>query len=74
MSAKSAVEMFSELVRIGYVTPARVDPSGAMMPTAQIRVSTGLAFSTPPMNNMSVVEGGKRAELERRMEGDTKGA
>lgn len=74
MSAKSAVEMFNELVRLGYVTPATVEPSGNMMPTAYIRVPTGLAFSTPPMNNKSVREGGKRAKLERSMEGDTEGA
>lgn len=71
MTAKSAIEMFGELVNLGYVTPATVDPSGAMMPTAYIRVPTGLAFATPPMNKTPPARS-KNAKLERRTQRNIK--
>jgi hypothetical protein len=44
------MEMFDELVRLGYVVPANVDPAGWMMPTAYVSVPTSTAFVTPPIN------------------------
>ena len=48
MLAKTPVEMFNELVQMGHITPALIDPSNLMMPTAYISVPTTLVFSTPP--------------------------
>ena len=49
-AALTPMEMFNELVRLGYVVPANFDPAGWMMPTAYISVPTSTAFTMPPIN------------------------
>lgn len=48
MSRMTPVEMFNELVKLGYVTAATFDPSRLMVPTAYVSVPTAMAFYTPP--------------------------
>ena len=49
MSDKTPMEMFNELIRMGFVVPAATEPSDLMEPTAYITVPTSLAFVTPPI-------------------------
>lgn len=44
------VDMFNELVRLGYVVPASSDPNSMMVPTAYVSAPSYLAFSTPPVH------------------------
>lgn len=45
----NAVEMFNELVRLGYIVPSDLEPSELHTPTAYISVPTTLAFATAPV-------------------------
>jgi len=73
MTILSAIEMFDDLVRRGYVTPARIEPSSLMMPTAYVTVPTRLAFVTPAIEQ-ETTEGGRDAKLGSRPTRDTKRA
>jgi hypothetical protein len=46
MNAKTSVEMFSELVRLGHVSPA-TGPLDLVMPTAYRSVPSVLVYNTP---------------------------
>jgi hypothetical protein len=46
------VEMFNELVRLGYVVPGSIEPSRLKEPTAYISVPTVLAFASPPVEDV----------------------
>jgi hypothetical protein len=48
MPDKTPTEMFNELMQMGHVIPASIEPSSLMVPTAYISVPTTLVFSTPP--------------------------
>jgi hypothetical protein len=43
------VEMFNELVRLGYIIPSTIEPSRLREPTAFISVPTMLAAASPPI-------------------------
>ena len=72
MAQLSAVEMFGELVRRGYLVAASVEPSAATMPTAYVNAPTSLAFATPPIHTTNLT-GTENAELEPRSQGDSEG-
>jgi hypothetical protein len=59
MDQKSPTEMFAELVRMGFVSPAKVEPTSLMVPTAYISVPTTLAFASPPLPAPEVKRGGQ---------------
>lgn len=67
----TAPEMYEELVSLGYVRPATVEPSILMEPTAYISVPTTLAFATPPIPAAPEREG-KNAKLGAGPKGNTK--
>jgi hypothetical protein len=46
---KTPLEMFNHLVQLGYIRPARVEPSRLKEPTAYINVPTMLAAVSPPI-------------------------
>ena len=71
MAQMNAIEMFNELIRLGYFVPATVDPSNLMMPTAYVSLPTTLAFATPPMQ-ISVSKDGRNAKLGARAKGNSK--
>lgn len=48
MTAKTPMEMFAELVKMGKVISSTVEPSNLMAPTGYISVPTTLVFATPP--------------------------
>jgi hypothetical protein len=48
MPDKTPMEMFSELVQMGHIVPASIEPSSLMAPTAYVSVPTTLVFATPP--------------------------
>ena len=57
----SAVEMYKELIQLGYVRPSDVQPSGLMMPTAYITVPTSTTYFTPPLPK---AEGQEKADAK----------
>jgi len=71
MPQMSAIEMFSELIRLGHIVPASVDPSSLMMPTAYVSLPSALAFSTPPMQT-SASKDGRNAKLGVRVKRNSK--
>jgi hypothetical protein len=71
MTVLTAVEMFQEMVRRGYVVPARTEPSRLREPTAYVSVPTSLVFSTPPIRAPGS-EGKTGAKLESRSKGNPK--
>ena len=48
MSDKTPMEMFNELIQMGHVVPASIEPSSLMVPTAYASLPTTLVFATPP--------------------------
>jgi hypothetical protein len=68
MTDKTPVEMFNELIELGYIVPGEVEPDGMMEPTAYISAPTTLAFATPPVPELQWEQvGGKaNAKLGRR--------
>lgn len=58
------VEMFNELVRLGYARSGRVEPSRLREPTAYITVPTTLAFSTPPVPKLEPGPQGVRSNAK----------
>ena len=64
-------EMFNELVRRGFVTPASIDPAWWMMPTAYVSVPTATAFFSPPISAADQ-EPESDAKLGLRVEGNQK--
>jgi hypothetical protein len=71
MSKMTPTEMFTELVRMGYATPATIEPSRWMVPTAYVSVPTSLAFFTPPISLPSSKDI-KNAKLGSRPKRDSK--
>lgn len=71
MVKKSPVEMFNELVHMGYIVPADVDPDGLYEPTAYVGVGTTLAFETPPIPLLDQL-GGSNAKLGSRTQRNQK--
>ncbi len=63
------VEMYNELVQMGYVVPASIEPNAMMTPTAYISVPSTLNFFTPPVS-VSPKKEGKNAELGLRAKGN----
>ena len=49
MNVKTPLDMFTEMVGLGYIMPASVEPSRLMTPTAYISVPTSLVYATPPV-------------------------
>jgi hypothetical protein len=74
VNAKTPVEMFNDLVQMGYVTPATIEPTIWMEPTAYVAVPSNLAFATPPVQaGGGVAPGGKTsAKLGSRPKGNRK--
>ena len=72
MVDKNAVEMFNELVSLGYVTPAEIDPDGIFEPAGYVGVTTTLAFETPPVPLSAPLQGPENAKLESRSKRDKK--
>jgi hypothetical protein len=67
MIDKTPMEMFNELVVMGHVVPASVEPSSLMAPTAYISVPTTLVFSTPPkLPTLGTKETPANAKLAKR--------
>jgi hypothetical protein len=64
----TAVEMFDELVQLGYVHPANIEPHGFMAPTAYLTVPTTTAYFTPPVPEVEPTD----AKLGPRPKGDPK--
>ena len=73
MSDKTPMEMFNELIRMGFVVPAATEPSDLMEPTAYITVPTSLAFVTPPIPPLIPEEKHQDAALGQRPKGNPKG-
>jgi hypothetical protein len=74
MTSKSPIEMFNELVQMGHIVPATIDPSNLMAPTAFISVPTTLLFATPPNLPTLGAEGVKtNAALGKRTQRNSKG-
>ncbi len=65
MTVLSAVEMFQEMVKRGFATPAKLEPSRLREPSAYVSVPMTLAFSTAPVIQASP-KGSKNAKLESR--------
>ena len=72
MTEKNPVEMFNELVQMGYLIPANLEPTNLMTPTAYISVPTALVFVTPPVLVSQEKGGSANAKLGSRSKGNKK--
>ena len=61
MPEKTPVEMFNELIALGYIMPADTDPSD--FGSAYFTPITTLAFETPPVPVWNPEKEGPHAEL-----------
>ena len=66
MDDKSRVEMFNEMIQLGYIHPTDVEPSELLTPTGYITVALGLAFTTPSLPSNQEMGIAPNAQLEPR--------
>ena len=73
MVEKNPVQMYDELTRLGYVTPATMEPFGISEFTDYVDFHTTLAFTTPEVPLWNQVKPGvENAKLGSRVKGNTK--
>jgi hypothetical protein len=73
MTDKTPMEMFNELVQMGRIVPATIEPSSLMVPTAFVSVPTTLVFSTPPkLPTLGAEKAKPNATLGKRPQRNTK--
>ncbi len=65
-ASKTPVEMYNEMIRLGFIVPAVIDPYGLMAPTAYISVPTTLAFATPPIEGSKAKTDAKLGSRSKR--------
>jgi hypothetical protein len=62
-------EMFKELIDLGYIVPANIEPNRSMIPTAYISVPAYSGFHTPPVPTQ---KGSANAKLGTNIKRNTK--
>jgi hypothetical protein len=69
----TATEMYDELIRLGHVVPATVEPSGVMGLYAYVSVPSSTAYVTPPVPGGGTGATSKDAKLGVRTPRNRKG-